>query len=509
MNINLQLFSFFILTAVTSFPSFAGWEVQWIDRFDGDGINWNNWTAQTEANYNNEVQCYTDDESSGVRNYEVSDGTLKIIARKHNQPTFCSTVGENKTWTSGRLNSKDKQEFLYGRIESRIRFHNLEGGTWPAFWMLENRIDEQPKSGDDDFARWPNPGAGEIDVWEWSSNAPDSYITNFFNTSGDCGTKINYRYPNGGQDVLDWHTYAIEWSEDVVDFFIDDVKFSSQDVSGCHQYKEKMFVLLNLAMGGNLGGNIDPTLTLATFEIDYIAHCKESASSVDSYCNEDTVTNYNSTDTDLSPSIDNAYIAYSGEEDTFSMAYWGDTWGSGTSTKQTSDTYEMEFELTPGVVWGGASWAVIAWGNDPENSIDISDYTVAKFKVKSGAYESVKVSVQNGIEAEKVETAYQLDSAEDLGNGWVEVSASLPRFKGMTWFGLMFEGTTEVQVADVYFAGNSVVDSRDVDNASPEDDADNAVPDEGVELVPSPESGGAVNPLLFFVLLLVVLRHRK
>ena len=79
----------------------------------------------------------------------------------------------------------------------------------------------------------------------------------------------------------------------------------------------------------------------------------------------------------------------------------------------------------------------------------------------------------------------------------------------MTWFGLMFEGTTEVQVADVYFAGNSVVDSRDVDNASPEDDADNAVPDEGVELVPSPESGGAVNPLLFFVLLLVVLRHRK
>ena len=125
-----------VLTCIAA-PAAAGWEIQWQDQFDGTGVNWNNWTAQIQANYNNEVQCYTDDDSSENRNYDVSDGTLKIIARK--QTIDCpGQNGARRSWTSGRLNSKDKSEMLYGRIESRIRFHNLEEGTWPAFWMLEN-----------------------------------------------------------------------------------------------------------------------------------------------------------------------------------------------------------------------------------------------------------------------------------------------------------------------------------------------------------------------------------
>lgn len=275
------------LFVLFSTPSVAGWEVQWIDKFEGNGVNWNNWTAQTNANYNNEVQCYTADDSSGERNYEVSEGTLKIIARKN--PNNCSTLGgQYKTWTSGRLNSKDKQEFLYGRIESRIRFHNLEAGTWPAFWMLENRIMQQPVKGDNDLAFWPNPGAGEIDVWEWFSNNPDSYITNFFNT-GSCGSEVRYSYPNGAQDVQDWHRYAIEWSEDHIEFFMDDTLVASNDMSNCSQYEEPMFVLLNVAMGGMLGGSIDPNLQTATMEVDYVAHCQSSDSSNAIYCNEDTL----------------------------------------------------------------------------------------------------------------------------------------------------------------------------------------------------------------------------
>ncbi|BEU01966.1 hypothetical protein OAG1_07660 [Agarivorans sp. OAG1] len=262
----------------------AGWEVQWIDTFDGSRVNWSNWTAQTQANYNNEVQCYTDDDYSDERNYEVSEGSLKIIARKKTQN--CATLGgQQKTWTSGRLNSKDKREFLYGRIESRIRFHNLEAGTWPAFWMLENRIAEQPIKGDGDNVNWPNVGAGEIDVWEWFSNEPNTYITNFFNVSG-CGEEHRYTYPNGGSDVLNWHKYAMEWSEDKIDFYVDETLVVSQDISGCNQYQEPMFVLLNLAMGGNLGGFIDPNLALATMEVDYIAHCQFSDSSDASYCDE-------------------------------------------------------------------------------------------------------------------------------------------------------------------------------------------------------------------------------
>ncbi|GGA82613.1 hypothetical protein GCM10011369_25760 [Neiella marina] len=263
----------------------AGWEVQWIDTFDGNSVNWDNWTAQIQANYNNELQCYTDDETSADKNLEVSNGTLKIHARR--QAIECPGLGgQQRQWTSGRLNSKDKQEFLYGRIEARIRMLDLDGGTWPAFWMLENRIAENPLKGDNDTVHWPNPGAGEIDVWEWFSNNGNSYITNFFNVSG-CGTEFRPTYPGGAADVQAFHTYAIEWSADDIHFLMDDVVVASYNVSTCAQYKEPMFVLLNLAVGGNLGGAVDPSLMHATLEIDYVAHCTAANNSQTS-CNETT-----------------------------------------------------------------------------------------------------------------------------------------------------------------------------------------------------------------------------
>ncbi len=266
----------------------AGWEVQWIERFDGDGVDWDNWTAQTQANFNAEVQCYTDDDSSPDRNYEVSDGTLKIIARRGG--VDCPGLGgQFKSWTSGRLNSKDKREFLYGRIEARIRFHNLEGGTWPAFWMLENRIDEQPIAGDGDNVGWPNPGASEIDVWEWFANEPESYIINFFNNFGfACGFERRPPYAGGATDVLEWHTYAMEWTADEMVFFMDNDEVARYNLQGCPVYEEPMFVLLNVAMGGNLGGTIDPDLDLATLEIDYVAHCQQSEDSDSTTCDETT-----------------------------------------------------------------------------------------------------------------------------------------------------------------------------------------------------------------------------
>lgn len=266
----------------------AGWEVLWIDRFDGNGVDWDNWTAQTTANFNAEVQCYTDDDYSEVRNYEVSDGTLKIIARR--MPVNCpGQNGATRGWTSGRLNSKSKREFLFGRIEARIRFHNLEAGTWPAFWMLEGRINEQPITGDGDDVGWPNPGASEIDIWEWVGRDPDKYITNFFNTGGfACGREIRHDYPNGAVDVLDWHVYAMEWTADRISFFLDDTQVATFDMRGCDVYEEPMFVLLNLAMGGTLGGNIDPDLDLAILEVDYVAHCQQSENSDAQSCNEST-----------------------------------------------------------------------------------------------------------------------------------------------------------------------------------------------------------------------------
>ncbi|MEM7563018.1 MAG: glycoside hydrolase family 16 protein [Pseudomonadota bacterium] len=264
----------------------AGWERTWIDDFSGSGVNLGNWTPQIQANFNAEVQCYTDDDSSINKNYDVSGGTLKIIARR--QAIACPGLGgQMRNWTSGRINSKDKAEFLYGRIETRIRFLNLEGGTWPAFWMLENRIAEDPIAGDNDNVNWPNPGAGEIDVWEWFGNGGSSYITNFYNTGG-CGAEFRPPYSGGPSDVMDWHVYAIEWSADTISFFRDGTQVATHSVTTCPQYKEPMFVLLNVAMGGTLGGAIDPALTTATMEVDYVAHCTATASNSAQFCNEST-----------------------------------------------------------------------------------------------------------------------------------------------------------------------------------------------------------------------------
>jgi len=288
MRINIAYHQAALLTLLALFSpgAFAGWERQWIDPFDGNAVNWDNWTAQVQANFNAEVQCYTDDDSSADQNFDVSGGTLKIIARR--QTVNCAGLnGQERDWTSGRLNSKDKREFLYGRIESRIRFLNLEGGTWPAFWMLENRIAEDPVANDGDSISWPNPGAGEIDVWEWYSNNAGSYITNFFNTGG-CGGETRHNYPFGSADVNNWHTYAIEWTADSISFFRDDTLVTTHDMTNCNQYEEPMFVLLNLAIGGTLGGSIDSNLMTATLEIDYVAHCTPSSANNAQLCDEST-----------------------------------------------------------------------------------------------------------------------------------------------------------------------------------------------------------------------------
>lgn len=271
--------------------SHAGWEVSWIEKFDGNNVDPDNWTAQPQANYNNEIQCYTDNQTPGQSNYEVSEGTLKITARRQSANCF----GVTRDWTSGRLNSKDKAEFLYGRIEARLRFSDVRGGTWPAFWMLGNRIAEDPIKGDNDNVNWPNPGAGEIDVWEWYGQGGDSYITNFYNAGGaSCGhaQAVLTPYQGGAPDVMTFETYAIEWTADEINFFMNDTLVRSQNMSNCAQYEEPMFILLNVAMGGLLGDinktGVDPTLNEATLEVDYVAHCVATDKNDFRECSEST-----------------------------------------------------------------------------------------------------------------------------------------------------------------------------------------------------------------------------
>jgi hypothetical protein len=144
------------------------------------------------------------------------------------------------------------------------------------------------------------------------------------------------------------------------------------------------------------------------------------------------------------------YIFHSENDQTFNIDFWGDDWDSGTVfTDQPADTtYARALEITEGTGWG----TVVAWGNEPENAVNVSAYTHARFKVKTDTFTGVSVFVQSATQPES-QIAYNFTSGTVLENGWTEMEVSLPGFSDMTWFALNFIGETgtTVLLADVYF----------------------------------------------------------
>ena len=155
-------------------------------------------------------------------------------------------------------------------------------------------------------------------------------------------------------------------------------------------------------------------------------------------------------DNDINPPTTEGYIFHSANDDSFPMDYWGDTWDTNTvyTDQPTDTTYAKALEISKSEKWG----TLVAWGNEAENTIDISSYTHAKFKVKTDTFTQVEVFVQSHtLSASQI--TYNLSSGVDLGNGWFEVQVTLPAFTDMTWFALNFIGDAgTILLADVYFA---------------------------------------------------------
>ncbi|WP_445384406.1 glycoside hydrolase family 16 protein [Robiginitalea sp. IMCC44478] len=191
---------------------------------------------------NGESQVYTSD----AQNVVVQEGILRINA-----------IRNGNSFTSARITSKGKAEFRYGRIEIRAKLPS-GGGTWPALWMLGSDIDTNP---------WP--GSGEIDIMEHVGNKQDV-------VQGATHDPLNY---GGNARVVstveegvseDFHVYGIIWDESEITFFIDDRNYGTLSNGNNRPFNKPYYFLLNIAMGGNLGGAIDPNFTSATMEVDYI-----------------------------------------------------------------------------------------------------------------------------------------------------------------------------------------------------------------------------------------------
>ena len=220
----------------------------WSDEFNSNGTpNSANWTYDLGAGGwgNNEAQTYTNDAANVI----VEGGFLKITAK----------ADGNGGYTSARLKSQGLKSFKYGRIDVRAKLPESRG-TWPAIWMLG-----------DSFSNVGWPRCGEIDIMEqtggdkgrtlgtlhWWNNANSSNASYGANTAVENATS-------------EFHIYSLEWNENSLRIFVDDVEFFVMNNSADFPFNDKFFFILNIAMGGSLGGNIPNDFNQPTMEIDYV-----------------------------------------------------------------------------------------------------------------------------------------------------------------------------------------------------------------------------------------------
>ena len=250
------------LTPKTLTQSTAGgeWELVWSDEFDGSGIpDTSKWTYDI-GNWgwgNNEPQYYTENR---VKNARQEDGNLIIEARKDD-------LGQE--WTSARLTTRGKVSFLYGKVEFRAKVPAGDG-SWAAGWFLGDAYRDE--------VSWPY--CGEIDVLECVGHEIDDNSGDGINHAS-CHTRAYY-FKQGNQisSVIDvknmngeFHTYSIEWTEKGIKAFLDGEHYYTYDkLDGDWEwpFKYPQNIIINLAMGGGMGGAISPELTSQQLIVDYI-----------------------------------------------------------------------------------------------------------------------------------------------------------------------------------------------------------------------------------------------
>ena len=250
----------------------SGLKLVWSDEFDSEtksAPSESNWTHEVwnAGAVNNEQQAYKKD----LKYAYVSNGTLKIVAKK-----------EGGKWNSARIKTEDANgthSWKYGYFEARMKMPEGKG-VWPAFWMMPH--DPTGKSGHGPYGVWPR--SGELDIMEYSPATTRNklYATVHHSMSADAQDTDSYS-SLGGRFLEDaatnWHTYGLRWTETYVEAYIDGTPIGARYYNSSYNsstpwvkwpYDQKYYIILNLAMGGNLGGGIDSSLTEATFEIDYV-----------------------------------------------------------------------------------------------------------------------------------------------------------------------------------------------------------------------------------------------
>jgi beta-glucanase (GH16 family) len=237
----------------------SGYTLVWADEFDGVGLpDPGKWVYDTEANatgwYNNELQYYA------VRRPEITSldqGILSINARKERLTSEPDYGGQ--AYSSARLITRGKADWTYGYFEIRARLP-CGLGTWPAFWML----------GPQDIP-WPNNG--EIDIMEQVGSAPDQ-IHATIHTAATAGTFGIGESLTLADACTNFHTYHMLWTADKIIIGVDGEDYFTFENDGTGTaswpYDTPHYLLINLAIGGDMAGPVDDTIFPVTLRVDYV-----------------------------------------------------------------------------------------------------------------------------------------------------------------------------------------------------------------------------------------------
>lgn len=271
----------FLLTVAFATAQEREWELVWSDEFGIDGCpDSATWNFEHGFVRNHESQWYQE------ANAWQEDGLLVIEARREHRPNptykadgrYWGQQRENIDYTSACLTTMGKFQFLYGRLEVCARIPTA-GGAWPAIWTLGSGME------------WPS--CGEVDMMEYYRIKGVPHILANVAWGNDRrydavwnSRRVPFSHFLEKDDgwAQRFHVWRMDWDEQYIRLYLDDELLNEVPLSttmngrvGHHAnpFHSPQYILLNLALGGDNGGEIDDDAFPLRYEIDYVRVYKE------------------------------------------------------------------------------------------------------------------------------------------------------------------------------------------------------------------------------------------
>ncbi|MBA3649127.1 MAG: glycoside hydrolase family 16 protein [Chitinophagales bacterium] len=230
------------------------WNLVWKDEFKGSALNSSKWSASDDPmTYSAEEEYYT----SRSQNVSVVNNKLQLTALHE--------MFSGKNYTSGKIISKEKFSFSYGKIEARMKLPTGKG-CWPAFWLLPQDLY---------YGSWPESGG--IDIMEMISQNPSTLYSTIHCTDVDNGTHGSTQSSatlSSGKFSDGYHVFTCEWDPDQFRFYLDGVLFGTKNKTSYPNFNwpfdRPFYIILNLAIGGGWAEPADPNDYPQTMYVDYV-----------------------------------------------------------------------------------------------------------------------------------------------------------------------------------------------------------------------------------------------